>query len=71
MSDSVSAPQRPSPTAQEINSLAALTGQRKYAQAATLAQAMTRRYPSHGLGWKALGALFKMMQGAARMRWKR
>ena len=49
------------PTSQEINTLVALFSQRRYTEAATLAQAMTVRFPLHEFGWKALGAVFKEM----------
>jgi len=47
------------PSPQEINTLAALFTDGRYAEAATLAQTMTERFPLHGFGWKALGTVFK------------
>ena len=35
--------------------------QGRFKEAATLAQAMTRKYPRHEFGWKALGAIFQQM----------
>ncbi len=52
-----------SPDPQEINLLVTLFTEGRYAEAEalTLAQAMTVRFPLHGFGWKALGALFKQL----------
>jgi tetratricopeptide (TPR) repeat protein len=50
-----------SPGPQEIKSLIHLFGQGHFAEAATLAQAMTVRFPQHEFGWKALGAAYKQM----------
>jgi len=46
-----------SPAPQEIKTLVALFEAGRYTDAATLAQAMTVRFPKHGFGWKALGAV--------------
>ena len=48
-----------SPSPKEIDSLVTLFGQGRFTEAATLAQAMTVRFPLHEFGWKALGAVFK------------
>ena len=45
----------------EIDSLVTLFGQGRFAEAATLAQALTVRFPLHEFGWKALGAAYKQM----------
>ena len=50
-----------SPTHEEINAIVALFGAARYAEAATLAQTMTARFPRHAFGWKALGAAWKEM----------
>jgi len=44
---------------QEINALLLLFNQKRYTEAATLAQTMTEQFPYYGLGWKVLGAVFK------------
>ena len=53
------------PGSNEMKSLIYLFGQGHFAQAATLAQAMTVRFPQHEFGWKALGAAYKQMGRAA------
>ncbi len=50
-----------SPDQQEINTLCAMYAQGQYAEAETLAQAMTARFPQFGFGWTALGAVLKQM----------
>ena len=47
------------PSSQEIQTLEALFAEWRYAEAATLAQTLTQRFPQHGFGWKALGIAFK------------
>jgi predicted O-linked N-acetylglucosamine transferase (SPINDLY family) len=49
--------QHPSP--QEISTLSTLYRQGQYAAAETLARKLTTRFPRHGFGWKALGAVLK------------
>lgn len=49
------------PSPQEIGALVALFTESRYNETATLAQAMTERFPQHGFGWKALGAVFNQM----------
>ena len=49
------------PSLQEISTLIALYSEGRHAEAATLAQTMTMRYPLHGFGWKALGGLLGQM----------
>jgi protein O-GlcNAc transferase len=49
--------QAPSP--QEINLLVTLFAQGRYAEAMTLAQMMTVRFPQHGFAWMALGKVLK------------
>ncbi len=53
------------PSSQEINTLAALFAEGRYTEAATLAQTMTVRFPFYGVGWKALGMVFKQMGRSA------
>ncbi len=53
------------PTPQESNKLMALFNEGRYTEAATLAQAMTLRFPLHGFGWKVMGAVFKQMGRSA------
>lgn len=48
------------PSADEINALLGLFGEGRLDQAATAAHQMTLRYPRHGLGWKVLGAVYKL-----------
>jgi predicted O-linked N-acetylglucosamine transferase (SPINDLY family) len=50
-----------SPGPKEMNSLVTQFGQGHFAEAATLAQAMTMRFPQHEFGWKALGMAYKQM----------
>ena len=54
-----------SPSPQEINTLAVLFTQQRYAEIEPLARAMTLRYPLHGFGWKVLGAVFSQMGRSA------
>jgi predicted O-linked N-acetylglucosamine transferase (SPINDLY family) len=53
------------PSPQEINTLVDMFNQGRFTEAASLAQAMTERFPLHEFGWKALGALFKQMGRSA------
>jgi len=46
------------PTLQELNTLVDLFGQGRLAEAESLAQSMTGRFPLHEFGWKALGAVY-------------
>lgn len=46
------------PTPQEINALVAQFNEAKYAELATLAYALTVRYPRHAFGWMMLGVAF-------------
>lgn len=55
----------PTPSPQEINALVALFAKGRLAEAATIAQTMTERFPRHEFGWKALGAVFKRMGRSA------
>jgi tetratricopeptide (TPR) repeat protein/2-polyprenyl-3-methyl-5-hydroxy-6-metoxy-1,4-benzoquinol methylase len=50
-----------SPNPREMNELVALFQAGQYAQAATVAQTMTVRFPRHAFGWKALGAAWREM----------
>jgi len=47
------------PTPQEVEAVLALFRQRRYPEAEILAQELTVRFPFHGFGWKALGAVLK------------
>lgn len=49
------------PEAQELQAMVALFNAGKLTEAATLAQAMTARFPQHGFAWKLLGAIFMQM----------
>ena len=50
-----------SPSHQDMNAVVALFHAGRYADAATLAQTMTVRFPHHAFGWKALGAAWREM----------
>ena len=43
----------------EINSLLYSFSQKRYSEAEFLSRSMTERFPTYGLGWKVLGAVFK------------
>lgn len=43
------------PTVQEKTTFRELCGQKRYAEAETIARSMTERFPGYGAGWKALG----------------
>jgi tetratricopeptide (TPR) repeat protein/2-polyprenyl-3-methyl-5-hydroxy-6-metoxy-1,4-benzoquinol methylase len=49
------------PSQQEVHALTALFNQGQFAEAVRLAQALTERYPQHGIGWKALGTAYLQM----------
>ncbi|MEO8331907.1 MAG: tetratricopeptide repeat protein [Gallionella sp.] len=49
------------PSPEEMNTLGALFGQRLYMEAATLAKALTVRYPLNGIGWTVLGVAYSQM----------
>jgi predicted O-linked N-acetylglucosamine transferase (SPINDLY family) len=49
------------PSPQEINMLVTLSTQGRYAEAATLAQKITVRFPQHGYAWMILGMVLKRM----------
>ena len=53
------------PSPQQINALMALLTEGRYAEAVTLAQILTVRFPLHEFGWKVLGALFQQMGRSA------
>ena len=53
------------PSRREIDALVALFNAGRYAEAATLAQTMTARFPRHPFGWKALGAAWREMGWSA------
>ena len=48
------------PSQQEINVLAELFAQKRYAEAEESALKITANYPGHGIGWKALGTALKL-----------
>ena len=58
-------PSESEPSLQEMHRLVALFTGGRYTEVATLAQAMTERFPLHGFGWKALGTVFKRMGQSA------
>jgi predicted O-linked N-acetylglucosamine transferase (SPINDLY family) len=47
--------------ANETNALVNLFGQQRYAEAETLARAMTARFPGDGFAWKVLGAALSLL----------
>jgi tetratricopeptide (TPR) repeat protein len=47
------------PTPHEVGAVSELFRQRRYVEAEMLAQVLTARFPLHGFGWKALGAVLK------------
>jgi protein O-GlcNAc transferase len=49
------------PSPQDVNALLALFAEARYMEAATLADAMTRRFPRHPFGWKAWGATLRQL----------
>ncbi|MDD5175802.1 MAG: tetratricopeptide repeat protein [Sterolibacterium sp.] len=53
------------PSQQEINSLVALFNAGRYPEAEILARTMTERFPRHGFGWKASGAVLRQMGRSA------
>ena len=53
------------PERKAIDGLLAAFQQGRLAEAAALAQAITRKHPRHEFGWKALGAIFQQMGRAA------
>ena len=53
------------PSPQELQALVALFSAARYAEAATLAQTMTVRFPMHWVAWKMLGVVWKQMGWAA------
>ena len=55
---STQVPAEPAP--KEMEQLVTLFNQCRYAEAETLALGMTKRYPDHGFGWKALGAVLNL-----------
>lgn len=57
--------EKENPDPQEVKTLVALFAEGRYAEAATLARAMTLRFPRHGFGWKALGAVLGQMGHSA------
>jgi len=48
------------PTTEETEYLVNLIHQRRYLETEIFAREITERFPLHGLGWKALGVLFKL-----------
>jgi len=47
------------PDPQDINSLLSLFAERRYTEMEIIAQSLTVSFPHHGIGWKALGVVFK------------
>jgi tetratricopeptide (TPR) repeat protein/2-polyprenyl-3-methyl-5-hydroxy-6-metoxy-1,4-benzoquinol methylase len=52
-------PSAEEPPLEEIEQLVTLFNQCRYTEAETIARKMTERFPQHGFGWKALGAVLK------------
>ncbi|MFZ2161860.1 MAG: tetratricopeptide repeat protein [Sideroxyarcus sp.] len=50
------------PLPQEKTAIVTLFNQGRYAEVATLASAMTQRFPRYGFGWKVLGVALKRME---------
>ena len=61
MTSADASPGPDSPARQEIEALLELFGKGRFADAAALAQQLTVRFPLHGFGWKALGAILGQM----------
>lgn len=53
------------PSSQEINALVALFNHGCFAEAATVAQTMTERFPQYWVGWKMLGVVYNQMGRSA------
>lgn len=53
------------PSPQQMDRLVALSIERRYPEAATIARAMTARFPQHAFGWKVLGAVYQQMGQSA------
>jgi tetratricopeptide (TPR) repeat protein len=53
------------PSPQDINAVVALFSEERYTEAATLAQAMTVRFPLHEFGWTILGIVFNKLGRSA------
>jgi protein O-GlcNAc transferase len=49
------------PSPEDLNALVALFNEARYVEAATLAEAVTRRFPRHPFAWKVLGATLKQL----------
>ncbi|MEI6108276.1 MAG: tetratricopeptide repeat protein, partial [Opitutae bacterium] len=58
-------PRGKEPGPQEINALAGLFNNGQFAEAASLAREMTKRFPRHWAGWKMLGVVLKQMGQSA------
>jgi tetratricopeptide (TPR) repeat protein len=50
------------PSLAEMNDLAALFNQGRYAEGEAMARAMTEQFPDHGFGWKVLGAILHKLE---------
>ena len=50
-----------SPSSRETNALVAMFNDGRLSEAASLARAMTERFPSHVFGWKAMGVVLSQM----------
>ncbi len=57
----VSVPQQADPSPQEVSALVTLFNAGRYAEAATLAQEMTVRYPQYAFGWGTLGVVLQQL----------
>jgi protein O-GlcNAc transferase len=49
------------PSPQKINALLALYNAKRYPEAITMAQKLTKQFPAHGLGWNVLGLSYIFM----------
>jgi len=50
------------PSSEEVNALVELFSEERYTEAVLIAESLTKRFPLHGFGWKALGSLFKQLE---------
>ena len=56
-----SGPQPKGPSAQDMGHLTGLFNGQRFPEALALAQALTRRFPKHGFGWKMLGVVLRRL----------
>lgn len=53
------------PSLQEINALVIFFNQGRFAEMETLARTLTVRFPTYGIGWKALGTVIRLLGRSA------